>query len=628
MSKVIGIDLGTTNSVVSILESGRAIVLPNAEGAKTTPSVVYYPPEGEVIVGELAKRQRVTEVDRVIYSAKRFMGCRIDEIEAKLEGIDYKIQSDESGKAAIPMGDRLLLPEDVSAEILKKMAETAEAYLGEAVENAVITVPAHFNDSQRQATKKAAELAGLTPLRIINEPTAAALAYGLKNESQQKLAVFDFGGGTFDISILEIDGDIFEVKSTGGDNRLGGDTINDLLNSWICEKIEQETGIGIGNDLQASQRVVEAAEKAKCELSTMQKTLISLPFIVSDASGPKHYSGEITREEFNELIAPMMERLRPPCEMALADAGISREDLTGVVLVGGSTRIPAVQELVKEIFGCEPNCSLNPDEAVACGAAIQSAILSGDLQEILLLDVAPLSLGIELADDVFSTIIPRNSSIPTTVAKNFTTVVDNQSTVKIHVLQGERKIASENRSLDHFKLDDIPPAPKEIPEIEVQFHIDANGIMKVSAMDLTSGVSKEVMVESYAAMTMEVDHEQVIGEADAAHEEDRIHLQISGVKRRAEEMETIIDSFRNRTDGTHVTQKQEQKLKEAFFKLEVALAQKEWAAIEEAERNAKSVFMEVSSMLALQSSGKSGEADLLDISTPNLSEPPPQADVG
>lgn len=617
MSKVIGIDLGTTNSVVAVLENNRAEVIPNAEGSKTTPSIVLIG-DDEIVVGELAKRQRISEAGRVVHSIKRFMGARIEEVDDKLQGITYDIGPDDEGMATAKINDRLYRPEAVSAEILKKMAKTASDYLGEDAQNAVITVPAHFNDSQRQATKRAAEQAGLNCLRILNEPTAAALAYGINVKGKKKIAVFDFGGGTFDISILELDGDIFEVKSTGGDTFLGGDTIDQALTDWIAKQILQETGVDPYADPKAVQRIGEVAEKVKCELSTLKQTLISLPFIVSDAEGPKHFERELTRELFTGLIADILERLREPCVRAVEDAGVTLEELDHILLVGGSTRIPAVRELVAEIFEKEPDTSLNPDEAVACGAAIQSAILNGDLVDVLLLDVTPLSLGLELEGDVFSVLIPRNSNVPTTVAKKFTTVVDNQSTVRIHALQGERKKAAENRSLAHLRLEEIPPAPKEIPEIEVEFHLDANGILTVSALDLTTGQSKEVVVESYSAVAAEKASEKVVADAAEHAEEDRIFLHMASVKQRLDEMETEIESMIERTEGRRLTEEQRQACKEAFFKLEVAIASNEWSAVEEAERNARAVFLEVSSINALQTASPDSGTSIVDLNQPGL----------
>ncbi len=596
MSKVVGIDLGTTNSVVAVLEANRPEIIPNAEGRKTTPSVIYFADGGEIVVGELAQRQRITAPKRVVHSVKRFMGCRWDEVTDRLEGIAYEVQPDAEGMVTVRVGSRPYRPEDISAQVLLKMKATAEAFVNEPIENAVITVPAHFNDSQRQATKLAAEKAGLRALRLVNEPTAAALAYGLAKRERSKVAVFDFGGGTFDVTILEIDGDIFEVKSTGGDTFLGGDNINHILIEWIAERIREATGLDPRPDPQALQRISETAEKVKCELSTLSKTMISLPFIVSDETGPKHYSGEITREEFETLIEPILARLRPPCETAMADARIKPENLANIIMVGGSTRIPAVRALAREIFRREPDVSINPDEVVAAGAAIQAGIMTGDLEEVLLLDVVPLSLGIELTNDVFSVLVPRNANVPTTVRRKFTTVADNQDTVKIHVLQGERKRASQNRSLSHFRLKGIAPAPKEIPEIQVSFAIDANGILTVSAEDLTSGRAEEVKIESYLPGA-EAEVERAIGAAAEHAEEDRLFMQKAAVRRRLEEMESSMEVIRH---GGPLGGDLEQRIKEAFFKLEVALNQDQWDLIEEAERNAKSVFLEASAIHAMR----------------------------
>ncbi len=607
MGKVIGIDLGTTNSVVAVLENNRPEVIANSEGGKTTPSVILYELSGEVLVGDLAKRQRVTAPERTIYSVKRFMGCRWDEASDRTQGISYQIAPDTEGMVTIRVGRKKYRPEEVSAHVLKKMKETAEAYLGEPVEHAVITVPAFFNDSQRQATKLAGERAGLNVQRIVNEPTAAALAYGLnKRDKAQKVAVFDFGGGTFDISILDIERDIIEVKSTGGDTYLGGDNINQLLVDWINQKLIEETGIDPKTDLQAVQRILETAEKVKCELSTMPKTLVSLPFIVSDATGPKHLNADITREEFTKMLAPILDKLRPPCIQALADAKIKPKDLTAVILVGGSTRIPAVRELVKELFEREPDTSMNPDEVVAAGASVQGGIMSGELDEVLLLDVTPLSLGIELAGDVFAPIIPRNSNVPATVSRKFTTVVDNQSTVNVHVLQGERKIASHNRTLGNFKLTGIPPAPREIPEVEVKFHIDANGILVVSAMDLTSGVSQKVEIESYVPSGAEVT--TMMRDSELAADQDRDFVQKSEYRRRIAAMEALFKEMLSRKDAVGIiTEEYERRMREVIFKWEISLSQKDWNIIEDAERDAKSLEIELASMLALgHKSAKSG----------------------
>ena len=541
MAYNIGIDLGTTYSVVAFLEGSQAQVIPNAEGKNTTPSVVMYRGGEEIIVGEIAKRQMVTSPTYTINSVKRFIGRRMDEISDMEAQVHYHLIDDpDNDRVLVDMDWKKLSPEEISAEILNKMRESAESYLNEIINQAVITVPAHFNDSQRSATKQAGELAGLQVLRIINEPTAAALAYGINKDQAEKVAVFDFGGGTFDISILELDKNLFEVCSTNGDTFLGGNNIDQAISEFIRGEIKEQTGIDFAGDVQAVQRVREVAEKVKCELSSLTTTTISLPFIVSDESGPKHYKREFSRDEFNRLVLPILERLIPPCRNALLDAGLTPADIDTILLVGGSTRIPKVQEMVAEFFQKEPRKDVNPDEVVAMGAAIQAGVISGTLQEVLLLDITPLSLGIELADDVFSVLIPRNSNIPTTASKKFTTVVDNQSTVYIHVLQGERKKASQNRSLSHFRMTDIAPAPREVPEIEVTFHLDANGILNVSATDLTSGVSKEVKIESYQA-SIPQDYKEEIRKAEEKEEEDRNFVEQIRKKKR---MEHTLKMFR------------------------------------------------------------------------------------
>ena len=592
MTHVIGIDLGTTNSVVAFLEGGKPLVMQNPEGSKTTPSVVLYQDGGEVVVGEFAKRQRMLEPLRTIYSVKRFVGCRWEESQDRRRGIEYPLIQGPEGLVSVQVDDRLLLPEQIQAEVLRKMKHTAEEYLGEEISQAVITCPAYFNDSQRQATKKAAELAGLEALRIVNEPTAAALAYGLSQRRNEKIAVFDFGGGTFDISILEIDKDVFEVKSTCGDTFLGGDAIDRILLDWVVGRIREEHGLDLTGDLQALSRIAEAVEKAKCELSTIDKTTLALPFICADAKGPKHFSSTLTREQFNGMIAPILDRLAPPCQQALKDAGLQPAQIGTVILVGGSSRIPAVQKLVRELFGQEPNHSVNPEEAVARGAAIQAGIMSGDLDEILLLDVIPLSLGIELAGGLFSPLIPRNSSIPTTAHKKFTTVRDNQTSVSIHVMQGERRIASENRTLARFRLEGIALAPREVPEIEVAFNIDANGILNVAAMDLTTGSLQQVTVESYQSC-MFADVDRMLTEASTRADDDRAFLRKLAIRRRLEEMQQDFQAYLRRPDVRPLSEDQERRIRENIFRLDVALTQTDWSAIDAADRELKSIFSEI-----------------------------------
>ncbi|MCL5271284.1 MAG: molecular chaperone DnaK [bacterium] len=593
MGNVIGIDLGTTNSVVACLENGKPQVMQNAEGGKTTPSIVLYPKDGgDVIVGDLAKRQRLLLPDRTVYSIKRFVGCRWDESAERRRGIEYSLAEGPDGLVGVKLDGRVLLPEQIQAQILMKMRQTAEDYLGEAVQQAVITCPAYFNDSQRQATKKAAELAGLEALRIINEPTAAALAYGLGKARNMRIGVFDFGGGTFDISILEIDGDVFEVKSTCGDTFLGGDAIDRLLMEWIIGQIRETLGLAVEGDAQVLSRIAETAEKVKCELSTLERTTISLPFIGADATGPKHFTAELTRPVFEALIEPVLARLRPPCEQALSDAGLHATQLDSVILVGGSTRIPAVVRLVREIFGRDPDGSVNPDEAVARGAAIQAGIMSGELTEILLLDVTPLSLGIELAGGLFAPLIPRNSSIPTTANKKFTTVRDNQTSVRVHVLQGERKKAEENRTLARFRLEGIAPAPREVPEIEVSFTIDANGILNVSATDMTTGSRQDVRVESYQP-TAGPDVDRVIEEANSKADEDRQFVRRLAVQEMLEEMRQEYRARQQRTDLPPVDEGQDRRMLEAIFHMDVALRQDDWVVIENAQRTLKSIYTEI-----------------------------------
>ena len=599
MGRAIGIDLGTTNSVVAILDGGRPMVVVNSEGDKTTPSVVLYPPDGgDPVVGQLARRQEQTARTRVVRSVKRLMGARVDESAEVNLPCQVALAESEEGDVLIDLGDEKLRPEQVSAEILMRMCQTAEEYLEEKVEEAVITVPAYFNDSQRKATKDAGEIAGLQVIRIVNEPTSAALAYGLGRGTTERVAVFDFGGGTFDISILDIDEDVFEVLSTNGDTYLGGDNIDEALTTFICGAITKETGIDPRGSGESLQRVRETAEKVKCELSTLESTVISLPFIVSDEAGPKHFDHEIRRDEFEAMIAPVLARLAQPCRMALNDANLTPDDIDTVLLVGGSTRIPAVQKVAKDIFGKEPSKAVNPDEAVALGAAIQASVLTGDIQEVLLLDVTPLSLGIEIQNGVFSTLIPRNSTIPVSVDKTFTTVRDNQKAVKVHVLQGERRQASENRTLARFRLTDIDPAPREIPQISVNFTIDANGILNVSAQDLSSGVRNEVTVESYVTESTGENAEKAVLDAESAVEEDRAFMMLARVRSRAAGAAETVRAFMENYNG-QLSEEKEKMVRERLMSLDVVLHGTDVSAIDTAEKNLRALSQEVDDLIFL-----------------------------
>jgi len=522
MSKIIGIDLGTTNSVVAVMEGGEPVVIPNSEGGRTTPSVVAFTKDGNRLVGQVAKRQAVTNPENTIYSIKRFMGRKYDEVQDEIKQVPYKVEKADNGDVRINVNGKLYSPPEISAMILQKLKQAAEEYLGSKVEKAVITVPAYFNDAQRQATKDAGKIAGLQVERIVNEPTAAALAYGLDKKKDETIAVFDFGGGTFDISILEVGEGVVEVKSTNGDTHLGGDDIDELIVAWIIDEFKKDQGIDLHSDKMALQRLKEAAEKAKVELSSTMETEINLPFITADASGPKHLLMKLTRAKFEALAEPVLKRLIPPVEQALKDAGLTAKDIDEVVLVGGSTRIPKVQQLVKDFFGKEPNKSVNPDEVVALGAAVQAGVLGGEKTDILLLDVTPLTLGIETLGGVMTPMIPRNTTIPTRKSEIFSTAADNQTSVEVHVLQGERPMAADNKTLGKFHLIGIPPAPRGVPQIEVTFDIDANGIVNVSAKDLGTGREQKITITASSGLTKEeIDKMMKDAEAHASEDEKR-----------------------------------------------------------------------------------------------------------
>jgi molecular chaperone DnaK len=522
MSKIIGIDLGTTNSVVAVMEGGQPIVIPNQEGGRTTPSVVGFAKSGERLVGQVAKRQAVTNAENTVYSIKRFMGRRFNEVTEEMKLVPYKVVAGENGDARVEIGGKRYSPPEISAMILGKLKEAAEAYLGEKVTKAVITVPAYFNDAQRQATKDAGKIAGLEVMRIINEPTAAALAYGLDKKKNETIAVYDFGGGTFDISILEVGEGVVEVKSTNGDTHLGGDNIDQRIIDWLIQEFKRDQGVDVSRDQMALQRLKEAAEKAKIELSTLFETEINLPFLTADASGPKHLTQKLTRARFEQMVADILDRSVEPCKKALADAGVQPSQIDEVVLVGGSTRIPKVQDMVRNLFGKEPNRSVNPDEVVAVGAAVQGGVLGGEVKDVLLLDVTPLSLGIETLGGVFTKLIDRNTTIPTRKSETFSTAADSQTSVEIKVYQGERAMAAANRMLGVFQLMNIPPAPRGIPQIEVTFDIDANGILNVTAKDKATNNEQKITITSSSGLSKEeVDKMAKDAEAHAGEDEKR-----------------------------------------------------------------------------------------------------------
>jgi len=580
MGKVIGIDLGTTNSCVAVMEGGQPTVIPNAEGSRITPSVVAFTKTGERLVGQIAKRQAITNPENTIFSIKRFMGRKYSEVQSELKLVSYKVTSTPNGDVQALAGGKEYSPPEISAMILQYMKKTAEDYLGEKVTQAVITVPAYFNDSQRQATKDAGRIAGLEVLRIINEPTAAALAYGLDKKKDEKIAVYDLGGGTFDISILEIGDGVFEVRATNGDTHLGGDDFDQKIIDWMADEFLKQNGIDLRKDRMALQRLKEAAEKAKCELSSTLQTNINLPFITADSSGPRHLDLTLTRAKLEQLVDDLVQRTVGPCKQALADAKLSSSDIDEVVLVGGQTRMPKVQQLVKDLYGKEPHKGVNPDEVVAIGAAIQAAVLTGEVKDVLLLDVTPLSLGIETLGGVFTRLIERNTTIPTKKSQIFSTAADNQTAVTVHVLQGEREMAMDNRSLGRFDLVGIPPAPRGIPQIEVAFDIDANGIVHVSAKDLGTGKEQSIKVQASSGLS-ESEIQKMVKDAQGHADEDKQKKALVEVRNKADSMLYTTDKAL-KDYGDKISSDEKKKIEDAMDKVRSVMKTEDVQAIDKA----------------------------------------------
>ena len=582
MGKVVGIDLGTTNSVIAVVIGGEPQVIPNAEGSRLTPSVVAFTKTGERLVGQMAKRQAILNPENTVYSIKRFMGRRYSEVETERKMVPYKVEEGGNGMAVarLPAAGKVFTPEEISAMILQKMKADAEAYLGEPVAEAVITVPAYFNDAQRTATKNAGEIAGLKVLRIINEPTASCLAYGLDKKKPETILVFDLGGGTFDVSVLEIGEGVFEVKATNGDTHLGGDDWDERIVNWLADQFKREHGIDLRQDRQALQRLREASERAKVELSTVAQTTINLPFITADANGPKHLDYVLTRAKFEEMTADLVERCIGPFKQALADAKMTEKDLDEVILVGGATRMPMIQELVRRLTGKEPNKEVHPDEVVAVGAAIQAGVLAGTVREVVLLDVTPLSLGVETLGGVMTPLIPRNTTIPTRKSEVFTTAADGQTQVEIHVLQGERQMARDNRTLGRFILDGLPPAPRGVPKIEVTFDIDANGILDVKAKDTATGREQSIKITGTSTLAKD-DVEKMVKEAERYAEEDKRRREVAETRNRGDSLAYQTERMLHEV-GDKISADERQKVEAKLKDLKDALSGEDVARINRA----------------------------------------------
>jgi molecular chaperone DnaK len=616
MSKIIGIDLGTTNSVVAVMEGGEPVVITNPEGSRITPSVVAFTKSGERLVGQVAKRQAVTNPENTVFSIKRFMGRKFDEVTEEMRMVPYSVVRANNGDARVAAGGKEYSPPEISAMILQKLRQAAEEYLGQPVSKAVITVPAYFNDAQRQATKDAGQIAGLEVMRIVNEPTAAALAYGLDKKKDETIAVYDFGGGTFDISILEVGEGVVEVKATNGDTHLGGDNLDQRIIEWIVTEFKKSDGIDLSKDRMALQRLKEAAEKAKMELSTVMQSDINLPFITADQSGPKHLTMQLTRAKFESLVEDLLQKTVQPVKQALQDAGVQPKDIDEVVLVGGSTRIPRVQQIVKDLFGKEPHKGVNPDEVVAVGAAIQAGVLAGEVKDLLLLDVTPLSLGIETLGGVMTTLIPRNTTIPTRKSEIFSTAADGQTSVEVHVLQGERQMARDNRTLGRFHLIGLPPAPRGIPQIEVTFDIDANGIVNVSAKDLGTGKEQKITITASSGLAKdEVD--RMVKEAASHADEDKKRREEIEARNHADQ--AVYGAERMlRDNGDKLASSDRQAIESAIGDLKSAIEKNDSAAMKSGLDRLNQAQYKASETLYKQAQASS---------QPGAGAPPPGADA-